>query len=97
MVFHDHLSFPALLHHRQEVIVEEDPMPEEHAPSDSDLENIKKAIVTAGFLKATSLDKEDEARVTKALAQHGVDIDPLTRNWKLICSRAHWCIVISKK
>jgi hypothetical protein len=72
-------------------------MPEEHAPSDSDLENIKKAIVAAGILKATSLDKEDEARVTKALAQHGVDVDPLTRNWKLICSRAHWCVVISKQ
>jgi hypothetical protein len=72
-------------------------MPEEHAPSDSDLENIKNAIVAAGFLKATSLDKEDEARVTKALAQQGIDINPDTRNWKLICSRAHWCIVISKQ
>lgn len=71
-------------------------MPEEHAPSDSDLENIKKAIVAAGILKATSLSKDDEARITKALAQHGVDVDVASRNWKLICSRAHWCIVIAK-
>jgi hypothetical protein len=72
-------------------------MPEEHVPSDQDIESIKKAIVSAGFLKATSLNKEDEARITKALAQQGIDINPDTRNWKLICSRAHWCIVISKQ
>jgi hypothetical protein len=71
-------------------------MPEDHLPTGSDLENIKRAIVSAGILKATSLSKEDEARITKALAQHGVDVDVETRNWKLICSRAHWCIVISK-
>jgi hypothetical protein len=71
-------------------------MPEEHTPSDSDLENIKKAIVSAGILKAASLSKDDEARIAKALAQHGVDVDVESRNWKLICSRAHWCIVIAK-
>ena len=72
-------------------------MAEEHTPTETDLENIKKAIVAAGILKAPSLSQEEEAKITRALAQHGVDVDVERRNWKLICSLAHWCIVIPKK
>lgn len=71
-------------------------MAQEHKVTEADVENIKKAIVAAGFLKATSLSQEDEAMLTKALAQHGIDVDPERRNWKLICSTAHWCIVIPR-
>jgi hypothetical protein len=70
-------------------------MAEEHKPTDADLENIKKAMVAAGILKATTLSHEEEARITKSLAQHGIDVEQ--RNWKLVCSWAHWCIVIPKK
>jgi hypothetical protein len=69
-------------------------MAEEHVPTEADVENIKKAMVSAGILKATSLSHEEEARLTKALAQHGIDL--AQRNWRLICSRSHWCLVIPK-
>jgi len=72
-------------------------MPEEHKPTEADLENIKKAMVAAGVLKATSLTKEQEAHITKELARHGIDVDLERRNWKLVCSLSHWCIVIPKK
>ncbi len=75
-------------------------MTEEHKPAEPtevDIENIKKAIVAAGFLKAVSLSHEEEARLTKALAQHGIDVEPESRNWKFICNRSHWCLVVPKK
>ena len=72
-------------------------MPEENKPTEADLENIKKALVAAGVLKATALSHEEEARITQELARHGIDVDLERRNWKLFCSLAHWCIVIPKK
>jgi len=70
-------------------------MAEEYKPTDADLENIKKAMVGAGILKATTLSQEEEAKLTKALAQQGIDVE--RRNGKLVCSWAHWCLVIPKK
>ena len=60
-----------------------------------DISNMKKALVGAGFLKATSLSTTQQAKLTRELARQGVDVKK--RNTKLICSLAHYCIVIPKK
>ena len=69
-------------------------MAEQHQPTDADIENIKRAIVGAGILKAVTLSKADEAKLTEELARHGLDAQQ--RNYRLICSRAHWCLVIAR-
>jgi hypothetical protein len=71
-------------------------MAEEHKATEADIENIKKAIVSAGFLKAVSISHEEEARLTKALAEHGLDVEPESRNWKFICNLAHYCLIVPK-
>ena len=60
-----------------------------------DSTNMKKALVGAGFLKSTSLSAAQEAKLTRELARQGVDLKK--KNTKLICSLAHYCIVIPKK
>jgi hypothetical protein len=68
-------------------------MSENERPSEEDIDNIKKALVAAGFLKSINLSEEERARLTSELAKHGVDA---RRNWTIICSRAHWCLVIAR-
>jgi hypothetical protein len=68
-------------------------MAEQHEATDADLENIKKAMVGAGILKAVTLSKADEAKLTEELARQG--IDTRQRHVRLICSKAHWCLVIA--
>lgn len=67
---------------------------QEQEPTDAQIESIKKAMVSAGVLKSVSLSKADEEKIREALAREG--IDTLARNWRIICSRAHWCLVIAK-
>ena len=68
-------------------------MPENERPSEEDILNVKKALVAAGFLKSVSLSEEERARLTAELAKHGIEA---RRNWTIICSRAHWCLVIAR-
>jgi|GraSoiStandDraft_4_1057263.scaffolds.fasta_scaffold144822_2 hypothetical protein len=69
-------------------------MAQQKEPTDTDIANIKKSLVGAGILKAVSLSKADEAKLAEELARHGLDAQ--RRNWRLICSKAHWCLVIAK-
>lgn len=68
-------------------------MPEQERPSEADLQHIKQALVSAGFLKSTTLSEAEHARLTEELAKHGLHA---RRNWKIICSWSHWCIVIAR-
>ena len=58
----------------------------------NDIENIKKALVQAGILTTTTPTAEEEAKLQAALARHGVDTN-VSAN-KLICNKAHYCIVV---
>ena len=69
--------------------------PEQKEPTAADIENVKAALVSAGVLKARSISDEDQAKIQDALRKHGADTE--LRNSKVICSTAHWCIVIPKK
>lgn len=69
-------------------------MTEEKRPTDEQIEGIKKAMVAAGFLKATKISPADEAKITDALTKEGAHTE--LRNSKIICSWAHWCLVIPR-
>lgn len=69
-------------------------MAEHFEPSEEQIEGIKKAMVSAGFLKATSLSAEDHKKLEEALAKEGVSV--AAKPYKIICSRAHWCLVIAR-
>jgi hypothetical protein len=62
-------------------------MAKEHEP---DINLIKEALVSSGVLKSASLSESDQEKIKQALAAKGV-ATPQTR---LICSRAHYCLVI---
>jgi hypothetical protein len=59
-----------------------------------DVENIKKALVGAGILKSTSLDKAEEARLQAELSKHGIEALKWPFSWKIICHSNHYCIVV---
>jgi hypothetical protein len=65
--------------------------PYEHEPTSHDLDNIKKALVSANVLKAASLSKEEEAKVHAELARHGVDTTALRPH--LWCN-PNYCIIV---
>jgi hypothetical protein len=70
------------------------PVPEEEKLHSSEIENIKKALVSAGFLKSTTLDKHDEARLREELNKHGIDALRLPFGIRIICHSNHYCLVV---
>jgi len=69
-------------------------MAEEEKLQATDIENIKKALVGAGFLKSTTLDKADEARLRDELSKHGIDALRLPFGIRIICHSGHYCIIV---
>ena len=69
-------------------------MAEDFKPTDAHIESMKKAMVSAGILKATTLSAEDHAKLEHALAKEGINTE--LRPYKIICSLSHWCLVIKK-
>jgi hypothetical protein len=60
------------------------------AEQEPNLEDIKEALVSSGILKSATLSEADREKIQKALAAKGEE--PVSR--KIICSRAHYCIVV---
>lgn len=56
-----------------------------------DIANMKKALVSAGVTKATTLSKAQAAKINAELARQGVDTAALRSH--LICNR-NYCIVV---
>ena len=67
-------------------------MAQQNQPNAQHIENIKKALVSAGLLTSTSLSDADKAKLNEELAKHGVDAQqtPLM----LVCHSSHWCLVV---
>jgi hypothetical protein len=55
------------------------------------VENIKEALVTSGVLKSATVSEAEREKIQKALAAKGVKPDIF-----IICSTAHYCIVIKQ-
>ncbi|HEY6345988.1 MAG TPA: hypothetical protein VIY49_31255 [Bryobacteraceae bacterium] len=55
------------------------------------VEHIKEALVSSGVLKATTISEAEREKIQKALAAKGVKPDIF-----IICSTAHYCIIIKK-
>ena len=62
------------------------------AEQEPNLEHIKEALVSSGVLRAATMSHADQEKIQKALAAKGVTL----ASHKIICSRAHYCIVIPK-
>jgi hypothetical protein len=62
------------------------------AEQEPKLEDIKEALVSSGVLKSATISEADQEKIQKALAAKGGT--PVSH--KVICSRAHYCIVIPK-
>lgn len=56
-----------------------------------DINNMKKALVSAGITKATTLSKAQTAKINAELARQGVDAAALRA--KLICNR-NYCLIV---
>jgi hypothetical protein len=69
----------------------EERMATPHKPTPHDIDNIKKALVSANVLKAATLSKDDEAKVHAELARHGVDAAALRPH--LWCND-NYCIIV---
>lgn len=63
-------------------------MPEQ----EPNIDHIKGALTSSGILKSTQISEADQKKVSEALAAKGVKPEAS----KLICSRAHYCIVVPK-
>jgi hypothetical protein len=66
-------------------------MANQHEPTSQDIDNIKKALVGAGVLKAATPSKDEEAKVHAELARHGVDSALLGLH--LWCNH-NYCIIV---
>ncbi|HEY6345989.1 MAG TPA: hypothetical protein VIY49_31260 [Bryobacteraceae bacterium] len=62
------------------------------AEQELNVEDIKEALVSSGVLKSAAISEADQEKIQKALAARGVT----AASSKVICSRAHYCIVIPK-
>lgn len=67
-------------------------MAKQREATSKDINNVKKALVSAGVTKATTLSKTQAAKINAELARQGVDTAAL--RVKLICSRRNYCIII---
>jgi hypothetical protein len=66
-------------------------MAEQHEPTSHDIDNIKKALVSAGILKAATPSKDEEAKFNAELARLGVDANkPKPHLW---CNN-NYCVVV---
>jgi hypothetical protein len=63
-------------------------MAQEHEPN---IDRIKEALVSSGVLKSAALSETEQEKIKKELAAKGVTVEH-----KVICSWAHFCIVIPK-
>lgn len=62
-------------------------MAQEHEPN---VDHIKEALVSSGVLKSVSLSEAEHEKIKQALAAKGVSAVAAS----IICSRAHYCLVI---
>lgn len=69
-------------------------MPEQTSPDAVDVEKIKRALVSAGVIKATKLTSEEEANIRSHLEQNGIDARRFPISFKIICHSSHYCIII---
>jgi hypothetical protein len=56
------------------------------------VEHIKEALVSSGVLKAATISEAEREKIQKALATKGVKAPEIF----IICSTAHYCIVIKR-
>jgi hypothetical protein len=68
------------------------PQEEEMAEQEPNIEHIKEALVSSGVLKTATISEADQEKIRQALAAKGVKPD----SSRIICSWAHFCIVIPK-
>jgi hypothetical protein len=67
-------------------------MAEKRTATSNDIENVKKALATAGVLKATS--KEEEARIHAELSRNGVDTALIDLH---IWCNHNYCIIVKSE
>jgi len=66
-------------------------MAKEYEPTSHDIDNMKKALVSAGVMKTAALSKDEEAKVHAELARHGVDMALLRPH--IVCNQ-NYCVIV---